>query len=329
MPCSLPRTWFQAGGAAGCGGSPGTPAPRASMSSGNLAREQVPQGSLGQGADGVGEGEGEIGEGLTDKAGCLGVAKHTGNIRLLFCNVNPLPCGVSQAASCQRGWPRVGGPASRCYSQQTAQRVDASVQPGGSGLGEVRAGGELSERWQPWWSLEQDWEPDSKARAKWTPTFVELGSGVLLVCQSPGRTRAWLLGTQRQSACSDSVLGRGGPRADGLLSCPPHLGPGPWLCLLFGNSGTRRAGPRGRESGVRHEAGLWGVWKLTPCNRGKPQRANRGGVGAGRAMITGWGVEGPMGGRLGPPWGGEAGGQTPKNGADFHINRIPVGCASF
>lgn len=28
-----------------------------------------------------------------------------------------------------------------------------------------------------------------------------------------------------------------------------------------------------------------------------------------------------MGRRLGPPWGAEAGGQIPKNGADVHINR--------
>lgn len=45
-------------------------------------------------------------------------------------------------------------------------------------------------------------------------------------------------------------------------------------------------------------------------------------------MITGWGVRGPMG-QLGPPWGGEAGGQIPKNRVDFHINRIHIGCVSF
>ena len=34
-------------------------------------------------------------------------------------------------------------------------------------------------------------------------------------------------------------------------------------------------------------------------------------------------------GQLGPPWGGEARGQISKNRADFHINRIPIGCVSF
>lgn len=35
-----------------------------------------------------------------------------------------------------------------------------------------------------------------------------------------------------------------------------------------------------------------------------------------------------MGGQ-GPPWGGEVAGQLPKNGAEFHINRIPIGCVPF
>lgn len=35
-----------------------------------------------------------------------------------------------------------------------------------------------------------------------------------------------------------------------------------------------------------------------------------------------------MGGQ-GTPWGGEVGGHLPKNGADFHINRTPIGCVPF
>lgn len=65
-----------------------------------------------------------------------------------------------------------------------------------------------------------------------------------------------------------------------------------------------------------------------PAIQGNPE-SKQGRSRGSRAMITRWDGEGTMGGRLGPPWGGEAGGQIPKNGADFHINRIPVGCVSF
>lgn len=155
--------------------------------------------------------------------------------------MNPLPCGLSQAASAR------GLPASGAALTGSSAGGCVSVQPRES-LGEVREGGELSKRWQPWWSLEQDREPDSKACAKWTPTFVELGSGVLLVCQSSGRTSA-----------------------DGLLSCPPHLGPGPGSACSLGSLGrggqVREGGSLG--SGMRQASGAPG--SSHPVIEGNPR----------------------------------------------------------